>query len=164
MWAQIKQSNNSLSSSWRNDALQIICTFQHNSLYDAQSSRVIFCHFFQRPHGFLRRPIPWPPNFDLEDALIFFSSFQRKGGLFHHPGSAISIFTCSGYSSAGDSRCHWPCIRSCCSFSITFHDAPSSQRLRTTANSLEMHLPSAPGTCWPRGTPRHPPPLPMQTN
>ena len=50
MWEKILQSDTSLSSAWRDDTPQEICAPQHNSLYDAQSSRLIFCHvIFRRP-------------------------------------------------------------------------------------------------------------------
>ena len=45
MWAQIRQSDISLSSGWREDTPQEICALQHNSLHDAQASHFILCHF-----------------------------------------------------------------------------------------------------------------------
>ena len=47
MWAQIRQSDTSLSSGWRDDTPQEIRALQHKSLCNVQASRFIFCHFFK---------------------------------------------------------------------------------------------------------------------
>ena len=79
MWAQIRQSDTSLSSHWRDDTPQEICALQQNSLFDAQSTRLIFCHFFKGPTYSFEGPFRGP-CFDLEDAFIFFplSTCRRK--------------------------------------------------------------------------------------
>ena len=85
------ETHTSLSSCWRDTAPQVICTFQQHFLHGTQLSCLIFRHLLE---GFLCS-IKGPFRgfcLDSEDAFVFFplSSFQRKGGLLHHPGSAIS--------------------------------------------------------------------------
>ena len=69
IWATIQHRDTSLSSRWRNDAPQEICTLQHNSLYDAQSTRLIFCHLFKGLTYSFESPFRGP-YFDLDDAFI----------------------------------------------------------------------------------------------
>ena len=70
---KIRDRDTSLSSRWRNDALQEICTLQHNSLHNAQASRFILCHFskgfaytfecpFRRAYFNLEDSLCIPPN------------------------------------------------------------------------------------------------------
>ena len=58
MRAQIRQSNTSLSSGWRDDAPQVTCSFQHNSSCDAQIFLPHLSPLSRRPPVFFQRPIP----------------------------------------------------------------------------------------------------------
>ena len=95
MWAQIRQSDTSLSSGWRGDAPQEIRALQHNSLHDVQSSRFIFCHFFKG----LAYTFDGPSRrayFNFEDSFVslpVFSVFQRIISVFHHFGGAVCVRT-----------------------------------------------------------------------
>ena len=66
-WAQVRHSDTSLSSRWRNDASQVVRTLQHNSLYGAQSTRLIFCHLFSGLTYSFEDTFRGP-YFDLEDS------------------------------------------------------------------------------------------------
>ncbi len=92
MRASVRQSDTSLSSGWRDDSPQKICTLQHDSLYNAQASRFIFCNFFKSFaysfEGAFRRAY-----FNLEDSFVFLpvSVFWRIVSKPHHFGSAVCV-------------------------------------------------------------------------
>ena len=58
MLANVRQSDTSLSSGWRDDTSQEICALQHNSLYDVLSFPLHFLPLFQRPLVLFGKPIP----------------------------------------------------------------------------------------------------------
>ena len=74
-----------MPSCWRDDAPQAICTSEHNCLHGT----------FSKASCILSRAHSVAFAWTLKMFFVFFpiSSFQRKGGLFHHSGSAISVST-----------------------------------------------------------------------
>ena len=109
-------------------------------LHGTQLSCLIFRRLFE---GFLYS-VKGPFRGFCLDSVSQSPPFNAKKACFIILGAqAVSLqhFTCSKYSLASDSCCHWPCIPS--SFSITFHDAPSSRRPRTTATFVKGLSPLA---------------------
>ena len=92
MRAQVGHCDSSLSSSWRDDAPQVICISFHDFLDGAQLPCLILRHLLE---GFLYsvKSTFRGVQFSSENAFAFFSvpSFQRKESPFHHSVSTISI-------------------------------------------------------------------------
>ena len=94
MWAQIRQSNTSLSSGWRDDTPQEICALKHDSLYNAQASRFILCHVFKDFTYSFESPFR-RTYFNLEDAFVFLpiSVCLSLISTSHHFGGAVCVRT-----------------------------------------------------------------------
>ena len=91
---------------WRDDAPQIICTSCHDFLDGARLSLPHPSPPSRKLPVFCQRPISHSPLFNAEKTC--FNTLCVSVSLQH--------FTCSKYSLAADSCCHWPSIPACLSF------------------------------------------------
>ena len=114
MRAQARHCDSSLSSNWRDDTPQVVCTSKHDLLHNAHLFCLVLCYLLK---GFLNSAKGPFRVFHVssESVLKFFPVFIFTAVKpFFIIGSLQSVswqhFTCSKYSLAGDSCCHWPWI------------------------------------------------------
>ena len=156
MRAQVRHRYAPLPLRWRDDALQVICASRHDFLDGGQLSCLILCQLLESFLYFVKGPFRYF-HFIPESVSYIISTI-----LCVQPVS-LQHFTCSKYSMAGETSCHWPCCllffpsllskhiyacsscqkyshisRTCCSSLIIFQNHPRCAFFST--NSYHCHF------------------------